>query len=147
MRGRITPFIFCLVFLPLLLGTGPRRAPDSPPTGDTLAAEAPDVLNGIMNGLAEGDYDLYSRDFSQTLRREISREDFLTLQRKIQKRLGKMKILDRLGHYVQQGEVIVLFKARFGKERDDVVIKVVLDGKQPGPVVTGLWFDCPALAK
>lgn len=146
MQGRIGPFMLILVILPLLLGTGPRRAPDAPPRGDVLAAEAPDVVHGVMQGLAEGDYDLYARDFSDALKSGISREDFLALQRKIQKRLGKMKSLDLLGHYVQQGEVITLFKARFSKDKDDVLIKLVMDGAKNAPVVTGLWFDCPALA-
>jgi hypothetical protein len=147
MRARIGQFILLFLLLPLLLGVGPRRTPEAPPAGDALAAHAPDILEGIMKGISEGDYELYARDFSDILRKDVSREDFLLLQRKIQKRLGKMKRFDLLGHYVQQGEVIVLFKARFAKDKDDVLIKTVLDAKQSIPVVTGLWFDCPALAR
>jgi hypothetical protein len=136
-----------MMALLLLLGAGPRREAEQELRRDNLATEATDTLRGILKGIAEGDYELYSRDFSENMKRGQSRDEFLQLQRKFQRSLGKFKSMDYLGYYLQYGDSITLFKARFTREKHDVLIKLVLDGKASHPVVTGLWFDSPSLSK
>ncbi|MGC8907184.1 MAG: hypothetical protein ACP5M0_07045 [Desulfomonilaceae bacterium] len=106
-----------------------------------------EVLQNILDGLAQGDFARYSQDFAPDMKASQTREAFLALQKKIQSALGKLKSLRYLGSYSQGGNVIELFKANFTKQRDDVLIKLVLDGKKSKPLVTGLWLDSPALEK
>lgn len=75
------------------------------------------------------------------------REAFLLLQRSLQKHLGKLKSVEYLGSYKQLGQIITLFKANFIKEKDDVLIKLVLEDKNGEFRVTGLWFDAPSMEK
>jgi len=109
-----------------------------------FSIRATSILSGIMEGLSEGDYDKFTRDFSSKMRQSQNREGFLQLQRSIQKSLGKLRSIDFMGSYNQQGAVVTLFKARFSKDKDDVLVKLVLDGQSKSKV-TGLWFDSPAL--
>ncbi len=108
---------------------------------------ASEVLKNMFAGLAQGDFSKYSRDFAPDMKASQTRETFLALQKKIQTSLGKLKSLNYLGSYSQGGNVINLFKANFTKDKDDVLIKLVMDGRKSNPVVTGFWLDSPALEK
>ena len=112
-----------------------------------MQTKAAIILENIIEGLAQGDYNLYTKNFSGILKESLDRESFLKLQKDIQKSLGKFKNSEYLGYYVQFGSVITLFKARFAKEKDDVLVKLILDGAGDNPKVTGLWLDSPALEK
>ncbi len=132
-------------------GAGPRattrtdRVPDPTQSPENLKAQATEILQGVIEGLLEGDYSLYTSRFSDNMKKGVSREAFLDLQKNLQKKLGKFKSMEYLGFYVQYGNVVTLFKARFSKEREDVLIKLVLDVKKSAPVVAGLWLDAPSL--
>jgi hypothetical protein len=119
-------------------------------TTDSRAAVArasTEVLQNILDGIAQGDFAKYSKDFAPDMKASQTREAFLALQKKIQSALGRLKSLHYLGSYSQGGNVIQLFKANFTKHRDDVLIKLVLEAKKSKPLVTGLWLDSPALEK
>jgi hypothetical protein len=114
---------------------------------ELLQAKASRILENIIDGLSEGDYNLYTKNFAGMLKDSLDRESFLKLQRETQKALGKYKSSEYMGYYQQYGSVITLFKARFAKEKDDVLIKLILDGAGDEAKVTGLWLDTPALEK
>jgi hypothetical protein len=116
-------------------------------SGDSTEEQATTILRQIIRGISEGDYAMFNRHFSKVMKASQPREHFLLLQKGIQKSLGKFKSLDYLGYYVQGGNRITLFKARFSKEKDDVLVRLVLDGKGSEPKVNGLWFDAPSLEK
>lgn len=115
-------------------------------TEDLIKTQATDIVRGIIEGLSEGDYSLFTSHFSEDMKKAQSRETFLQLQKSLQKKLGIVRSVEYLGHYVQYGGTVTLFKARFSKEPEDVLIKLVLDRDKPSPMVTGLWLDSPRLA-
>lgn len=125
--------------------TATKQEADDVP--DTTKEEATTILQQIIRGISEGDYAMFNRHFSKVMKATQPRENFLLLQKGIQKSLGKFKSLDYLGYYVQGGNRIALFKARFSKEKDDVLVRLVLDAKGPEAKVSGLWFDAPSLEK
>jgi len=114
---------------------------------DLVREKASHIFLNLIQGTFDGDYGAYSQDFSSAMKRANDRESFLLLQRNLQKNLGKFKTMEYLGSYRQLGQTITLFKAQFGKEKDDVLVKLVLDEKDGEFKVTGLWFDSPALEK
>jgi hypothetical protein len=111
-----------------------------------IKAQSALVLEEIIRGISEGDYNLYSRNFSQAMKSAQTREIFLELQKNLQKNLGKFQSMEYIGFLNQFNNLIVIFKARFGKEKDDVEIRLVLEDRD-NPKVTGLWFDSPALTR
>lgn len=124
------------------------RAKEKDLGGDQdLRFSAERTLQDIIGGLYQGDYKKFSKDLSSEMKKAHTRTDFLQLQKKLQKQLGKFRSMEYLGAYSQYGSTITLFKARFSKLKDDVLIKLVLDPKSAEPKVTGLWLESPALTK
>ena len=114
---------------------------------EQIRTRATMLIEEIIQGISEGDYALYSRQFSRPMKESQTRESFLELQRNLQKTIGKFQSLQYLGFYAQHGNLIALFKARFSKDKDDVLIRLVMEGYAADSKVTGLWFDSPALEK
>jgi hypothetical protein len=50
----------------------------------SLMTEATTILQGIIEGIAQGDYAKYTRNFSELIKASQNREDFLTLQKSLQ---------------------------------------------------------------
>jgi hypothetical protein len=114
---------------------------------EQIKIRATTLIEDIIQGISDGDYSLYSRHFSKPMKESQTRENFLELQRSLQKTIGKFQSLQYLGYYAQHGNLITLFKARFSKDKDDVLIRLVMEGYGADSKVTGLWFDSPALEK
>ena len=136
-----------MVCMLLLTSAGTLSALEGKRDPDVIAGRATAIMHRVLQGISEGDYSLYTQDFSKSMKDSQNREAFLQVQRNLQKSVGKFQSLEYLGFYEQYSGIITLFKARFSKEREDVLIKLVIDGKRSDPQVTGLWFDSPSLEK
>lgn len=153
---------------PVTPGDTPRTAPQSqlssekastsrtqtapPPAeparaSDKLRQRYTEVLGDIVKGIYEGDYTKFSRNLSEQMRAAQTRQSFLQLQNKVQTNLGKLSSMEYLGYYSQGPYTMVLFKAKFKKDEDDVLITLVSDRESAEPKVSGLWLDSPALEK
>jgi hypothetical protein len=137
-------YIFAAVFLAGLASAAFAAGTKDP---ETLQTSALNILENILQGTSQGDYNLYARNFSSIMKQAQDREAFLLLQRNLQRHLGKLNSVEYLGFYRQLGQIITLFKANFSKEKDDVLIKLVLEDKNGEFRVTGLWFDAPSMEK
>jgi hypothetical protein len=106
-----------------------------------VQAVADPILDGVLKGLHEGDYDLYSQYFDDTLKDVISKKKFLQTRSSILKSIGTYESRGYLG-YLQKGKTtMVLWKGRFAKSADDVLIKLVLSRRGDQTKVLGLWFQ------
>jgi hypothetical protein len=139
--------IFLLSILCVFLWSHAGAATVNVDDPEQIRTRATMLIEEIIQGISEGDYVLYSRQFSQPMKESQTRENFLELQRSLQKAIGKFQSLQYLGFYAQHGNLITLFKARFSKDKDDVLIRLVIKGSATDSKVTGLWFDSPALEK
>lgn len=127
----------------------PPSPPPAEPTGvnDKFRQRYTLVLEDIFKGIYEGDYTRFSRNLSEQMRASQNRQSFLQLQKKVQSRLGKISSMEYLGYYSQGTYTMVLFKAKFAKDRDDVLITLVSEKDSARPGVEGLWMDSPILEK
>lgn len=129
------------------------RTQTAPPPAEPAAADDKlrkrytEILGDIVKGIYEGDYTKFSRNLSEQMRAAQTRQSFLQLQNKVQTNLGKLSSMEYLGYYSQGPYTMVLFKAKFKKEQDDVLITLVSDRDAAEPKVSGLWLDSPALEK
>jgi hypothetical protein len=106
-----------------------------------VQAVADPILDGVLKGLHEGDYDLYSQNFDNTLKDLISKKKFLQTRSSILKSIGTYESRSYLG-YLQKGKTtMVLWKGKFAKSADDVLIKLVLSRRGDQTKVLGLWFQ------
>lgn len=139
-----TVALYCILLCSLFLPMSGLCA-DTKVNPGLVEEESRNYVVNIFQGLAVGDYVAYSRNFSEQMRKAHTREDFLAVQKRVQKFLGKSLSLDYLGFYVQRGSIITLFRGRFSKDKDDVLIKLVLESRGGALAVSGIWFDTPAL--
>ncbi len=114
---------------------------------DQIKQIATDQITSIMKSIESRNYDQYSKDFSDKMKAAQKPDDFMTLCKKIDSSLGKLDSVKFIGFYVHGTETITLFKAKYSKTDDDVLVRLVLDLNNPSKKVVGLWFDSPKLAK
>jgi hypothetical protein len=106
-----------------------------------VQAVANPILDGVLKGFSEEDYDLYSQYFDDTLKDVISQKKFLQTRNSILKSIGAYQSRSYLG-FLQKGKTtVVLWKGRFAKSADDVLIKLVLSRRGDQTKVLGLWFQ------
>ncbi len=136
--------LLCIVFSPYMADVcySQPAIPD-----DKIKEVSTAEMDSILKGIATKNYDLYAKDFSDKMKAAQDRENFLKLCEKIDGSLGELKSLQYLGYFVQEDDIISLFKAGFSKTDDHVLIRLVLDFKNQKEQVAGLWFDSPKLKK
>jgi hypothetical protein len=128
----------------ILLGLGLAWPGLAVPLGQNdqeVQAAAKPVLDGLLSGFNEGDYQKYSQDFDDTLKEAISQKEFTRVRDKILKDLGKYQSRTYLGFLRKGQTTLVLWKGRFAKAEDDVLIKLVASQRQGKTLVVGLWFQ------
>ncbi len=133
-----------LAFMPFMIELGQAQTKIS---DDQIKQIATDEITSIMKSIESQNYDQYSKDFSEKMKVAQKPEDFLTLCKKINSSLGKLDSVNFIGFYVHGTDTITLFKAKYSKTEDDVLVRLVLDLNSPKQRVVGLWFDSPKLAK
>jgi hypothetical protein len=99
------------------------------------------ILDTVLKGFSEGDYELYSQYFDDTMKDVISKKKFLQVRKDILKSIGAYESRSYLG-YLQKGKTtVVLWKGKFANTADDVLVKLVLSRRGDQAKVLGLWFQ------
>jgi hypothetical protein len=106
-----------------------------------VQAVAAPILDSLLQGFDTGNYQLYSKYFDDTLKDMVSRQKFLQTREKIFKGIGKYESRSYLGFLRHGKATVVLWKAKFSKSPDDVLIKLVLSRRGDRVKVLGLWFQ------
>jgi hypothetical protein len=99
------------------------------------------ILDTILKGFDEGDYDLYSQHFDATLKDVISKKKFLQTRKDILKSVGAYQSRNYLGYLEKGKTTMVLWKGKFANTPDDILIKLVLSRREDQTQVLGLWFQ------
>jgi hypothetical protein len=99
------------------------------------------ILESLLQGFDTGNYELYSKFFDDTLKEMVSKQKFLQTRDKIFKSIGKYESRSYLGFLRHGKATVVLWKAKFSKSPDDVLIKLVLSRRGDRVKVLGLWFQ------
>lgn len=132
------------IFLPFM--TEPGQAQTK--LGDDQTRQiATDKITSIMKSIESQNYEQYSKDFSDKMKAAQKPDDFMALCKKMDSSLGKLASIDFIGYFIHGSDTIALFKAKYSKTGDDVLVRLVLDLNSPKQNVVGLWFDSPALGK
>ena len=132
------------IFLPIM--TEPSQA-QTKLGDDQIRQIATDKITSIMKSIESQNYDQYSKDFSEKMKSAQKPDDFMALCKKMDSSLGKLDSIDFIGYFIHGNDTIALFKAKYSKTGDDVLVRLVLDLNSPKQNVVGLWFDSPALGK
>lgn len=94
------------------------------------------ILNNILDGIKIGNSKKHSKDFSPLIDIIIK-----NAQSQVQTRLGDWKSYQYLGFLNRETETVVLWKGRFNKTDNDVLIKMVISKKNGNYLVVDLSFQ------
>ncbi|MEW6388593.1 MAG: DUF3887 domain-containing protein [Thermodesulfobacteriota bacterium] len=137
MRRSLRLSLLLILLLPVLPAAGEVVGQSD----QEVRAVAEPILDNLLAGFNAGDYAQYSRDFDTTLKEAISPKKFQQTRQTILNKMGKYEAKSFLG-FLQQGRMtVVLWKGKFAKTEDDVLIKLVLSKRPEKTVVVGLWFQ------
>ncbi|MCK9377133.1 MAG: DUF3887 domain-containing protein [Syntrophobacterales bacterium] len=106
-----------------------------------VQAVADPILNTVLKGFDSGNYGLYSQNFDDTLKDAITEKKFAQVRGGILKTLGKYESRTYLGFLRQGKTTVVLWKGKFTRNDDDVLIRLVLSRRGDKVQVLGLWFQ------
>jgi hypothetical protein len=110
-------------------------------TNEEVRAIAEPILDNILEGFKTDDYVKYSRDLDDTLKETIPENKFLETDRQIESFIGNYQSREYLGFLTKGQMTVVLWKGRFDRSVDDVLIKLVVSKRKDRYLVTGLWFQ------
>ena len=133
--------IIAVFFLITLVSIGIVSADIIGTTDKEVQAATGPVLDNILEGFRMNDYAMYSKDFAATLKESVSQKRFLEIDHHFEETIGECAEKKYLG-FITKGEMTVaLWKARFTKSEDDVLIRLVLSKRDDEYFVTSLWFQ------
>lgn len=130
-----------LVIIALTLSSATGLAEVIGTSDKEVRAIAGPILDNILVGFKTNDYATYSKDFGDFLKESISEKKFIETNRKIQDSIGNYQSREYLG-FLQKGQMtLILWKGKFDKSADDILIKLVVSKRNGKYLVTGLWFQ------
>jgi hypothetical protein len=135
-------FISLLLIGVLTFGwAGPAAADLIAQDNREMQAVAEPILETVLKGLNEGEYEVYCQYFDDTLKRVVSPKNFAQVRGNILKSIGDYESRSYLGYLEKGKTTVVLWKGKFAKSTDDVLIKLVLSRQGDQIKVSGLWFQ------
>ena len=134
--------IMCIAVITLLCFIGhPLLADPIGTTNEEVQTIAAPILDTILEGFKSNNYAKYSQYFDDTLKEAISEKKFIEVDAQIENSIGSCQTREYLGYLVKTRMTVALWKGRFDKSDDDVLIKLVISKRGDKYLVTGLWFQ------
>ncbi len=119
----------------------PAFAVERAKTTQEIKTIADPLLDNILDGFKYDKYTQYSRDFDPALKVIGSRTKFFKVSRHIRSSLGNYLYREYMGSLLKGDMIVVLWKGKFDKTKNDVLIKLVIKKQGRRYFVTGLWLQ------
>ncbi|WP_332449245.1 DUF3887 domain-containing protein [Methanoculleus sp.] len=140
------PFLVALVILAAISVAG-CMSQETVLSGDDateVLAYADPIADNLMQGFNEGNYTMYSRDFSPEMRQALDEAAFEQTREDVTSRIGLYEsrsdpVVTETGEFVA-----VTYRATFERE-DGVALRLVFEKDDPLHRLSGLWFNSPKL--
>lgn len=84
------------------------------------------MIKSIVKGLEEKNYALYTRDFTKQNKKFFNKKVFNEASNAVNTKLGDYKRREFLGSWHKGDYNILLWKVKFSKTKDDILIKLYL---------------------
>jgi hypothetical protein len=110
-------------------------------------AYAASIAEGLLTGLSDADYEVFSSNMSAEMTSKIDAESFLALYAQISSKIGAYSPGSiKFNRAMEEGEIVsVFYNASFTNESGAVSVNVVFGQEDGRPVVEGLWLNSPKL--
>lgn len=143
--GKVVIVVGLVAGLVLIYSCNAAAQPITGAERDAVLAFAEPKTENMLNGFNAGDYAVFARDFSATMRQAETDAVFTQTRAAILGKIGKYISRQVTSVMKQDNFIVVIYNGRFENE-DGVTIRVVFtpdDAHQ----ITGLWFDSPKLGQ
>ena len=99
------------------------------------------ILDTVLKGLNEGEYELYCQYLDDKMKKVTSPTNFSQVRGNMLKSIGDYESRSYLGYLVKGKTTVVLWKGRFAKSADDILIKLVFFQQGDQTKVSGLLLQ------
>jgi len=103
--------------------------------------EANSIVDSLLKSLRQGDYKLFSKHFSNELRKEFPEESFWVLRSYILNKLGSPTKAEYTYHIVNGNETLVVYKVLFTECEEGVKLKIVFTHDDGKLLIKSFAFD------
>ena len=105
------------------------------------------IAEGLLLGLSEADYAVFSSDMSAEMASKIDAESLLALYEQISSKIGAYEPGSiKFNRAMEEGEIVsVFYNASFTNESGAVSVNVVFGQEDGSAVVEGLWLNSAKL--
>jgi hypothetical protein len=90
------------------------------------------MIESVIKGLSTDNYDLYSRDFTEQNKKYFNKKVFTQAAEAVKKELGDFESKIYIGFWIKGKYTIILWKARFTKTKDDILLEMYVDKTDEG---------------
>ncbi len=112
-------------------------------TDEKVRSIAEPTLDNILDGMKNNNYLQYSRNFDHKMKKRVTEERFLTINKEIQGWIGDYLSREYTGFKNRSGSTLITWDSRFSKSEEPVAIKLVITKRYGMYMVNGLWFLTP----
>lgn len=146
MKFSLVPLLAALLLLAAVSACG-CMGQETVVSGEAAAevlAYADPIVDNVMQGFNEGNYAMYSRDFSPEMKQALDEAAFERNREDVTSRIGLYEsrsdpVVTQTGEYIA-----VTYRATFERE-DGVALRFVFKKDDPSHRLHGLWFNSPKL--
>ncbi len=108
---------------------------------EPVSVAAEKLLDKIIKGMSDGDYAVYSADFTDSLKLVIPAGKFVEDIKNKKNTIGDYVSRAFLTELIKGDRRICLWKAKFNKTEDDVLIRIVIEKDGAVYKVSSLWIQ------
>lgn len=109
------------------------------------------ITDNVLEGIKNKDYNKFTRDFSDTMKKAIPEQSFNSLADKLNTKIGDYSSKTFSGAAKNKKDnkeyTVVVYKAKYTKESGDVLITITFSDNNGKKAVDGLFFKSPNLTK
>lgn len=103
------------------------------------------TADSLLSGLTANDYELFSKDFNEDVRKGMDRSAFEALTSLLAEKLGQFQSSE-ITTVLQESQYSTLVYSLTYDDGGTVMMRVVFLRTEP-PQIAGIWFDSPVLVQ
>lgn len=137
--------LYLLIIMSVLIFSGCSGA--SQADKQKLASTANPVVDNLMQGLNEGNFEKFSQDFDDTMKKNFTEAAFKETDDLIKQKIGNY-VSKSFWKTQKNGRYTVFFyRCKFDNEPDEVLATISIDLTGSKPLVGGFYLNSPKLLK
>ena len=140
-----------LLGIAILSGCAAAKAPLIEPNvlegtkKDAVIETLKPTADSLLVGLISNDYELFSKDFNDDVRKGMDEVAFDTLTSLLAEKLGGFQTSE-ITTVLQESQYSTLVYSLKYDDGNEVIMRIVFSRTDP-PKIAGIWFDSPVLAQ